>query len=706
VSVAFVARWSLPIALLLVSGAFAQEEPAISLPEVRVIAPASPRLAVDRTPAARVEALTGREIEATRSATLPEALARLPGVTLADEQGNAFQPTLTLRGFSASSVTGLPQGVSVFVDGVRLNEPTVEEVNFDLIPLEDVERIEVVRGASVLYGRNTLAGAINLITRRGQDIREIVPSIAVGSFGHQDYRVRLSGGLRPLDYYVSLTQRLDDGYRDFTSARLSRGFAKLGWRDDRTDLALSYQYSANRIEQAGSLPENILARDRSANFTPDFFKPELHLAILNGRHALAENTAIEINAFVRALDTEQFNANLIGPNSRLLNSVLSTGGRAQLSHRSLVAGRDNTVVIGGEYTRNHVTSRTFTESSGTRSLDADLADTQHAAGVYAQDSLVLARDALVPGSKFTVTIAGRWDLVRHDIDDRLGGASGGVHTFDRFNPRAGAEFAVGDRLSAYASYAEAFRAPAFLELTCAGPGAVCPGLQAGVAPDPPLSAVKARTYEIGVRGRPLHWLDVEVSGFRTDVRDDIFAMSPTGTTGVFFQNVGGTRRQGIEIGLRGRFAPAVETYVNYGFTRATFRDRAELATPVPPGTETVRPGDSLALVPRHRVNAGLAYHPWPWATLSLDLRYVSPQVLRGDEQNRQRPLDAYWVADVGASVKIQRVEAFARINNVLNRKYETFGTFAINGREPDNPVERFLTPAPPINFLLGAQYVF
>src|SRR5207237_3042030 len=104
----------------------------------------------------------------------------LPGVTLQNEQGNRFQPDLSLRGFSASPVTGLPQGFSVFLDGVRLNEPTVEEVNFDLIPLEDVERIEVIRGPSVLFGRNTLGGALNTITRRGGTAHESVPEHSRG----------------------------------------------------------------------------------------------------------------------------------------------------------------------------------------------------------------------------------------------------------------------------------------------------------------------------------------------------------------------------------------------------------------------------------------------------------------------------------------------------------------------------------------------
>jgi outer membrane receptor protein involved in Fe transport len=144
-------------------------EPPVTLPPVVVTAPGPLPQPVPRewVPSA-VDLLERREIGAGRPAVLPDLLERQPGVTLQNEQGTPFQPTLTLRGFTASPVTGLPQGVSVFLDGVRLNEPTVEELNFDLIPLEDVERIEVIRGASVLFGRNTLGAAVNIVTRRGR----------------------------------------------------------------------------------------------------------------------------------------------------------------------------------------------------------------------------------------------------------------------------------------------------------------------------------------------------------------------------------------------------------------------------------------------------------------------------------------------------------------------------------------------------------
>ncbi len=100
------------------------------------------------------------------------------------------------------------------------------------------------------------------------------------------------------------------------------------------------------------------------------------------------------------------------------------------------------------------------------------------------------------------------------------------------------------------------------------------------------------------------------------------------------------------------------------------------------------------------------YRPWPWLGISADARYVGAQFLRGDEANAHRPLPAYWVANVGATVRVRGLEGFVRVNNVLDARYETFGTFAANGREPGSPVQRFLTPALPLDVLAGVQYAF
>src|SRR5262252_10847816 len=177
------------------------ESQPLVLPPVIVTAPLPQPIPLPRSsiPGA-IDTLTGREVLESHPRILPDGIENQTGVTLQNEQGTPYQPNLTLRGFVASPVTGLPQGISVFRDGVRLNEPTVEEVNFDLIPLDDAEYVDIIRGPSVLFGRNTLGGAVNIVTRRGEERFELTPEAAGGSFGRQEYTLRLGGPFQPFDY--------------------------------------------------------------------------------------------------------------------------------------------------------------------------------------------------------------------------------------------------------------------------------------------------------------------------------------------------------------------------------------------------------------------------------------------------------------------------------------------------------------------------
>src|SRR5262249_55674840 len=157
--------------------------------------------------------------------------------------------------------------ISVFLDGVRLNEPTVEEINFDLLPLDDIERIELIRGPTAVFGRNTLAGSLHVITARGAAGHEIVPEVEGGSFGTQNDRLRLSGAEGPIDYYVSGNFARQEGWRDVSATRLGKAFGKFGVQAGGTDATLSFLYVDNRIEQPGSLPMSLLRQDRTLNFT-------------------------------------------------------------------------------------------------------------------------------------------------------------------------------------------------------------------------------------------------------------------------------------------------------------------------------------------------------------------------------------------------------------------------------------------------------
>src|SRR2546430_14061251 len=152
--------------------------------------------------AGRTATLHAADLDARGVRSLADALEQLPGVTTSDELGAPGQLDVTLRGFQVSPTIGLPQGVTVYLDGVRVNEPDAHEVNFDLLPLEDVDHVDVTYGPSVLLGRNSLGAAVNLVTRRGSVPAERELEASGGRFGRYDLKARAGGRLRVFDYQL------------------------------------------------------------------------------------------------------------------------------------------------------------------------------------------------------------------------------------------------------------------------------------------------------------------------------------------------------------------------------------------------------------------------------------------------------------------------------------------------------------------------
>src|SRR2546428_105356 len=152
--------------------------------------------------------------------------------------------------------------------------------------------------------------------------------------------------------------------------------------------------------------------------------------------------------------------------------------------------------------------------------------------------------------------AARYDWIRVPFEDLIDATQSGLHIFRRLSPRAGLTWSGGRGHEVFASVSRGFRAPAVVELACADPRAACP-LPFALGPDPALKPVVATTYELGWRVRaPGGGGRVEASAdvYRTDVRDDIFFIAST-VTGGYFQNIGATRRSGVELALQWRAPP-------------------------------------------------------------------------------------------------------------------------------------------------------
>jgi outer membrane cobalamin receptor len=265
--------------------------------------------------------------------------------------------------------------------------------------------------------------------------------------------------------------------------------------------------------------------------------------------------------------------------------------------------------------------------------------------------------------------------------------------------------------SVFASWGQAFRAPAVIENACADPEAPCP-LPFALGDDPPLEPVKASTVEAGVR-YTRDRLSASGSVYYTSVRNDIF-LSPFGDENEpqgssidgFFVNLDHTRRVGLEASGAYTFPQGHSVYLNYSYTRATFQSDAEIFTirstedaggapvinPFPTGND-VTPGDRFPLVPDHQIKLGGLARVGRSVSVGADGRYIGQQYLRGDEANVTDRLDGYFVADARVGVEFGRWEINGIVTNLFQNTNAIFGTFNINQGNPAGlAVERFLTP--------------
>ena len=697
------------------------EEP--SLPELTVTAPTplpSNPLNQDQVPA-RVTVITREDITHSGLTTLQAVLDRfLPGAQLSDQQGNATQMDLRYRGFGVSPLAGSPQGLSVFVDGVRVNEPDADEVNFDLIPLDDVERIEVIPGGGGVFGSNTLAGAIQIFTRRGSLHPQTTVTLEAGSWqhwkGHADTAGLVWLGAGAVDYYLGLTQLWEAGWREHSRQRVSQLFGRLGYKDAGTDLSLAYTYVNNDLQQPGSLPQSFLDQGkRRANFTAgDFFQPRLHFLVLNATRDVTAAWSLSGNGFFRDNAFEQFNANITDLDSRGFHQIRSWGGGVQLSHTASWAGRTHHLTLGLEGARHTAGILTLVEGNRFHPLplpgrDADFNGRRDTAGLYAQETLALTRALIL-----TTSLRADWNLLNQTGRRFLLDADGAgqvsstpvrqTATYTNLSGRLGLNYNPTSRVKTFAVYAHGFRAPEPLELGCTDPQFPC-FLQVGVAADPPLAAEEAESVELGARSRLWPAVEVIVGGFWTTVSHTIFFVHEPGAVRGFFTNLGDTRRRGLEFAVQVTQDP-LHFRLAYTLQDAVFLGGSLLPAPEPGAVQQVRAGNALPLVPNHVGNAAISYALSPAWTVELEGRYTGAQFLLGDESNRRRRLSPYGIVNLGVRYDRDWLSAYLWLNNLFDVDYETFGTFAANPLAERPTVEPFLTPGRPLQVVAGVSCKF
>ena len=621
----------------------------------------------------QVYVITSDDIVRTKPTTVQEALRQVPGIVFYDQTGNPFQRTIDLRGFNAQP----NPSVSVFVDGVRVNEPDSNAVNWDLIPIQNVERIEVLPGPTAVYGQNATSGVINILTKRGAKVPQTTVTGALGSYNQYQVSATTSGPLpKGLDYYANVGLDRGSAFRDDSDSRVSSVMGRLGYRpSETTDLAVSYTYVNNRLEQPGTLTLSELAQNPRQNVTQGLSTNEFNTLIFTGRQRLGWGFSLAGNVSYRQSSQDQRNIGRFSV-AGLTTNTNTTSGVLQLSHEDRFWERQNRFSVGGEFQYSQVKS-TGSGSFGGFPFSSQQSITEKVLGIFAQDSFDLT-------SQLNLTAAVRYDSANIRFTDEIDPANSGSNWYGQVTPRVGLTYTPLSWLTVYANYGQGFQIPTTNELFSLGP----------FGSNPNLKPVKSQTFELGGRARLANWLEGSLALYGTRVSDQIFFIvtDPLTFSGRN-ENLPKTRILGAEAGVKLHPYDWVDILANYSYTHSQFE------TNFPLFSGEVQKGDRVPLVPLTRVNGTVNFRPLQGLEIGVTGLYVSRQVLLNDESNQSyyRLQDAFLL-NAQASYTWKWFRFFLQGNNLTNKSYQTFGI--VSGDTI------FVMPAPGINVLGGITIRF
>ncbi|SDK31602.1 Outer membrane receptor proteins, mostly Fe transport [Methylophilus rhizosphaerae] len=560
----------------------------------------------------------------------------MQGVTVTELGGNPWQPEINFRGYSASSLLGNPQGLSTYIDGVRVNEPFGDVTSWDKIPSFAIGDMQLVPGSNPLYGLNTLGGAIAIQTKSGRNNQGAALEYEAGSWGRQRALAEYGGVSKDgsVDYMIGFQHTTEDGWRKYSPSHVNQLFAKTGWQSETTKLDLTYIGADNNLIGNGLTPEFLLHGDRDQiNTRPDQTNNYSHFLALNASHWLNSDTLLSGNVYYkksnrRTKNGDGFDAEVEGGeelegypgvtcpgpgdcdlSGAVMNSTQTSqntyGMTGQATFNQDFLGKENQFVVGAGYDYSLIRFKqseqiNIAEADGATVGESDpvfddtrapildgpgalgqrqsvgLTGKQYTARLFASDTLSL-------NDFWHLNAGASWNFTRVDNTDTLRGPASAANNFNsltakdsytRLNPTVGLTYTPTKALTLYTSYSESSRAPTAIEVGCSNPAAPCL-LPAAMADDPPLNQVVAKTYEAGGRGQLTDNVFWNAGVYHAVNHDDIQFTAANSQTGAgYFKNVGRTKRQGIDMGLNG-FIDNFKWSASYSFVRATYDSDVE-----------------------------------------------------------------------------------------------------------------------------------
>jgi iron complex outermembrane receptor protein len=634
---------------------------------------------------------------------LSEALARVPGVVALNRQNYAQDIQISSRGFGARSTFGV-RGLRLYVDGIPATGPDGQGQvsHFDLAT---ASRIEVLRGPfSALYG-NSSGGVISMFSADGgpQTIGEI--ATAFGSDGVRRTGLKLSGQQGALQYNIGASRFQTDGSRDHSAAERTGFNGKVRYTldaDTRWTFVLNSVRMPDVQDPLGLTRAELQANPKQATPVALTFNTRKSIDQTQAgvvlEHRFDAANAMQLTAYTGERATQQYQAIPVATQQPathpggLIDLARDYGGLdARWIYKGALLARPLTLTAGVSADRLKEARRGFQNFVGKTigvqgALRRDENNVVQNFDQYAQADWTVAQD-------WRVSAGLRHSRVKFDSQDHYivagNGDDSGSVSYGATSPVLGVVYHASDSLNLYAALGRGFETPTLNELAYRPSGAT--GLNFN------LQNATSRQWEFGAKKQFGDAWALNAAYFRARTSNEIAVLANTGGRSVF-QNVGSTRRDGVEATLNGRWQGGWSTFVSASYLDAVYRDSFLTCTAAPcvKPTTSIAAGNRIPGIPRATLFAELAWAHRPWGLeTAVEWRRVG-RLYVDDANTDATPPSSVFNLRVALAQQAGRwsFREFVRVDNIADRSY--VGSVIVNEGN-----SRFFEPAPGRTWLVG-----
>lgn len=598
-----------------------------------------------------VQIITADEISASGARSLPQLLGRYAGIYSRDNSGTADRQ-IDMRGFGANG----DQNTAVILDGQRLNENELVTVKWSSIPLESIERIEILRGSgAVLFGGGATGGVIHIITKKPEsDSASGYVQAGGGSDSSQKFRAGFSQAGDQAGLSLHASHEETDGYRDNGEYRQDNLEGSLRFFALPFGAELKFGLEDQHQGFPGARTPEQMKNDRRGTATPDDYgdRDGWHLNLLTqGQIGNAEwNLDIGHRRTERTALLKDYFFGIFNTYLDTVSNVTSVSPRIKIPH-ALSGGEDN-LVIGVDYEDWDYDS--FRGSSKSSPAAADISGSQDSYAIYALERLALT-------AATQLSLGMRWQTVHYAVKDRVNPADYANDSHDE-NEEAyevGLHHALTSAVSMYAKAGRSFRLPTLDEVYSQYGGPMFDSRVAFLKPQ------TADQGELGIEA------DFGNSRFRTSIYkiridNEIHCMTTVAPGFCNNINLPPSARKGVEISGETLWTPNLELHANYTFADSEFTDGSFLGESIS--------GNQVPLVPRHRANLGMTWHLNSATRLIVASQFVSDQRFDNDQTNSfPEKIPGYSVTDLMLEHEIGPWRFKGSVNNLFDKEYFSYG---------------------------------